>query len=176
MDLKALLVEAKQKDPPVLQVLLTEDEMMMDIGGTNYCMYLVLKQAYVASWGHGQNYCNIIAQEALQCSKVEDIYFLFFHSRRERLYILWWFGPQDHRLSQTGGHAGKTGHHGFFKLFATLPSNLSLREAPVSCLNSILYKMYYYWNCTFINFSQTISCLLQNAVKKFCVRKNVLKF
>uniref|UniRef100_A0A8C1JBC0 DEAD-box helicase 41 n=1 Tax=Cyprinus carpio TaxID=7962 RepID=A0A8C1JBC0_CYPCA len=39
MDLKALLVEAKQKDPPVLQVLLTEDEMMMDIGGERGCTF-----------------------------------------------------------------------------------------------------------------------------------------
>ncbi len=36
MDLKALLIEAKQKVPPVLQVLQTGDETMLDIGGTNY--------------------------------------------------------------------------------------------------------------------------------------------
>lgn len=34
MDLKALLLEAKQKVPPVLQVLQTGDETMLDIGGT----------------------------------------------------------------------------------------------------------------------------------------------
>lgn len=33
MDLKALLIEAKQKVPPVLQVLQTGDETMLDIGG-----------------------------------------------------------------------------------------------------------------------------------------------
>lgn len=33
MDLKALLVEAKQKVPPVLQVLQTGEETMLDIGG-----------------------------------------------------------------------------------------------------------------------------------------------
>lgn len=33
MDLKALLVEAKQKVPPVLQVLQTGDEAMLDLGG-----------------------------------------------------------------------------------------------------------------------------------------------
>lgn len=33
MDLRALLVEAKQKVPPVLQVLQTGDETMLDIGG-----------------------------------------------------------------------------------------------------------------------------------------------
>ena len=35
MDLKALLIEAKQKVPPVLQVLQTGDETMLDIGGTS---------------------------------------------------------------------------------------------------------------------------------------------
>lgn len=38
MDLKALLIEAKQKVPPVLQVLQTGDETMLDIGGTNYIL------------------------------------------------------------------------------------------------------------------------------------------
>lgn len=33
MDLKALLLEAKQKVPPVLQVLHCGDETMLDIGG-----------------------------------------------------------------------------------------------------------------------------------------------
>lgn len=36
MDLKALLVEAKQKVPPVLQVLQTGDETMLDIGGKRF--------------------------------------------------------------------------------------------------------------------------------------------
>lgn len=33
MDLKALLLEAKQKVPPVLQVLHCGDETMLEIGG-----------------------------------------------------------------------------------------------------------------------------------------------
>lgn len=36
MDLKALLVEAKQKVPPVLQVLQTGDETMLNIGGETF--------------------------------------------------------------------------------------------------------------------------------------------
>lgn len=36
MDLKALLIEAKQKVPPVLQVLQTGDETMLDIGGASF--------------------------------------------------------------------------------------------------------------------------------------------
>lgn len=42
MDLKALLVEAKQKVPPVLQVLQTGDETMLDIGGETLTLNLVL--------------------------------------------------------------------------------------------------------------------------------------
>lgn len=41
MDLKALLVEAKQKVPPVLQVLQTGDETMLDIGGEWFTPTLV---------------------------------------------------------------------------------------------------------------------------------------
>lgn len=41
MDLKALLVEAKQKVPPVLQVLQTGDETMLDIGGESSTTIIV---------------------------------------------------------------------------------------------------------------------------------------
>lgn len=41
MDLKALLVEAKQKVPPVLQVLQTGDETMLDIGGELFTPHVV---------------------------------------------------------------------------------------------------------------------------------------
>lgn len=41
MDLKALLVEAKQKVPPVLQVLQTGDETMLDIGGEFFTAVVV---------------------------------------------------------------------------------------------------------------------------------------
>lgn len=42
MDLKALLVEAKQKVPPVLQVLQTGDETMLDIGGESLSCSVML--------------------------------------------------------------------------------------------------------------------------------------
>lgn len=44
MDLKALLIEAKQKVPPVLQVLQTGDETMLDIGGKRFwgCMLVLV--------------------------------------------------------------------------------------------------------------------------------------
>lgn len=55
MDLKALLVEAKQKVPPVLQVLQTGDETMLDIGGTNY---ILIAETSLYSL-HAQHCCNI---------------------------------------------------------------------------------------------------------------------
>lgn len=65
MDLKALLVEAKQKDPPVLQVLLTEDEMMMDIGGERGC-------TFCGGLGHRITDCRKL--EAMQAKqKIEEL-------------------------------------------------------------------------------------------------------
>lgn len=43
MDLKALLVEAKQKVPPVLQVLQSGDETMLDIGGESFSRKIKMK-------------------------------------------------------------------------------------------------------------------------------------
>lgn len=48
MDLKALLLEAKQKVPPVLQVLHCGDESMLDIGGD-------CEMETVVQGGHGRN-------------------------------------------------------------------------------------------------------------------------
>lgn len=45
MDLKALLVEAKQKVPPVLQVLQSGDETMLDIGGESFSRVIKMKMA-----------------------------------------------------------------------------------------------------------------------------------
>lgn len=39
MDLKALLVEAKQKVPPVLQVLQPGDDTMLDLGGERFILF-----------------------------------------------------------------------------------------------------------------------------------------
>ncbi len=47
MDLKALLVEAKQKVPPVLQVLQTGDETMLDIGGESFTVNLVVHVSFL---------------------------------------------------------------------------------------------------------------------------------
>lgn len=54
MDLKALLVEAKQKVPPVLQVLQTGDETMLDIGGESLtCLFFCIRSLnpwVITSW------------------------------------------------------------------------------------------------------------------------------
>lgn len=61
MDLKALLVEAKQKVPPVLQVLQTGDETMLDIGGTNYIL--------IAETSLYSLTCTTLLQHLLDCAK-----------------------------------------------------------------------------------------------------------
>ncbi|TSK87392.1 putative ATP-dependent RNA helicase DDX41 [Bagarius yarrelli] len=64
MDLKALLVEAKQKVPPVLQVLQTGDEAMLDIGGERGC-------AFCGGLGHRITDCPKL--EAMQTKQVTNI-------------------------------------------------------------------------------------------------------
>lgn len=50
MDLKALLVEAKQKVPPVLQILQTGDETMLDIGGKLLELHRVEFRHVISIW------------------------------------------------------------------------------------------------------------------------------
>uniref|UniRef100_A0A671VH39 RNA helicase n=1 Tax=Sparus aurata TaxID=8175 RepID=A0A671VH39_SPAAU len=64
MDLKALLVEAKQKVPPVLQVLQTGDETMLDIGGERGC-------TFCGGLGHRITDCPKL--EAMQTKQVTNI-------------------------------------------------------------------------------------------------------
>lgn len=64
MDLKALLVEAKQKVPPVLQVLHTGDETMLDIGGERGC-------TFCGGLGHRITDCPKL--EAMQTKQVTNI-------------------------------------------------------------------------------------------------------
>ncbi|CAJ0944464.1 unnamed protein product [Ranitomeya imitator] len=64
MDLKALLMEAKQRVPPVLQVLNTSDETMLDIGGERGC-------AFCGGLGHRITDCPKL--EAMQTKQVSTI-------------------------------------------------------------------------------------------------------
>uniref|UniRef100_A0A8C2ILB1 Probable ATP-dependent RNA helicase DDX41 n=1 Tax=Cyprinus carpio TaxID=7962 RepID=A0A8C2ILB1_CYPCA len=64
MDLKALLVEAKQKVPPVLQVLQMGDETMLDIGEERGC-------TFCGGLGHRITVCPKL--EAMQTKQVTNI-------------------------------------------------------------------------------------------------------
>uniref|UniRef100_A0A8C5IS41 RNA helicase n=1 Tax=Junco hyemalis TaxID=40217 RepID=A0A8C5IS41_JUNHY len=64
MDLKALLLEAKQKVPPVLQVLHCGDETMLDINGERGC-------AFCGGLGHRITDCPKL--EAMQTKQVSNI-------------------------------------------------------------------------------------------------------
>ncbi|KAM9065453.1 putative ATP-dependent RNA helicase DDX41 isoform 1-T1 [Sarcophilus harrisii] len=64
MDLKALLLEAKQKVPPVLQVLHCGDESMLDIGGERGC-------TFCGGLGHRITDCPKL--EAMQTKQVSNI-------------------------------------------------------------------------------------------------------
>uniref|UniRef100_A0A4W3JLY5 Probable ATP-dependent RNA helicase DDX41 n=1 Tax=Callorhinchus milii TaxID=7868 RepID=A0A4W3JLY5_CALMI len=64
MDLKALLLEAKQKVPPVLQVLQTGDETMLDIEGERGC-------TFCGGLGHRITDCPKL--EAMQTKQVSNI-------------------------------------------------------------------------------------------------------
>uniref|UniRef100_A0A8C5GB80 Probable ATP-dependent RNA helicase DDX41 n=1 Tax=Gouania willdenowi TaxID=441366 RepID=A0A8C5GB80_GOUWI len=64
MDLKALLVEAKQKVPPVLQILQTGDETMLDIGDERGC-------TFCGGLGHRITDCPKL--EAMQTKQVTNI-------------------------------------------------------------------------------------------------------
>uniref|UniRef100_A0AAA9S1U0 RNA helicase n=1 Tax=Bos taurus TaxID=9913 RepID=A0AAA9S1U0_BOVIN len=64
MDLKALLLEAKQKVPPVLQVLHCGDESMLEIGGERGC-------AFCGGLGHRITDCPKL--EAMQTKQVSNI-------------------------------------------------------------------------------------------------------
>lgn len=103
MDLKALLVEAKQKVPPVLQVLQTGDETMLDIGGEPFSTWLCLHQERVPN---SRVYaCTPYAFLSGNVSNVSSSGV----SRREGLHVLWWSGSSYHRLSKAGGHADQAG-------------------------------------------------------------------
>lgn len=98
MDLKALLVEAKQKVPPVLQVLQSGDETMLDIGGESFSRELKIKMVSLFSY-------LLVSFFFLSAH-----YFFFNIHRREGLHILRWSWSSYHRLSKAGGHADQTGH------------------------------------------------------------------
>lgn len=79
LDLKHLLMEAKQKVPTFLAELCSENEKYLELGGNN--------QKFILSY-------------------VKYLSILF---RRKRLQLLWWFGSQNYGLSKAGSVAEQTG-------------------------------------------------------------------
>lgn len=88
MDLKALLVEAKQKVPPVLQVLQNGDETMLDIGGESLYTQINISHPLFAcvlffSFSHfffffvhligerGCTFCGGLGHRITDCPKLE---------------------------------------------------------------------------------------------------------
>lgn len=100
MDLKALLVEAKQKVPPVLQVLQSGDETMLDIGGEPFCKI----------WFTSLCFGSYVLSFIFIFFGLKDTLPAFCFHRREGLHILRWSWAPYHRLSKAGGHADQTGH------------------------------------------------------------------
>lgn len=116
MDLKALLVEAKQKVPPVLQVLQTGDETMLDIGGESFTPNLVhiscsrptcspfMGYSHVLSFSFlnvALTWSGLLISNSQKCGVFANplwhTWFSCFH-RREGLYILRRSGSSYYRL------------------------------------------------------------------------------
>lgn len=102
MDLKALLVEAKQKVPPVLQVLQSGDETMLDIGGESFNRKIRFKNCLTF----------LLLAFVLFSLFFSSLFLLFFFNvhRGKRLHILRWSWSSYHRLSKAGSHADQAGH------------------------------------------------------------------
>lgn len=106
MDLKALLLEAKQKVPPVLQVLHCGDESMLDIGGDfrrgngpggwgehNGSTTKHVQVAYQRAWGRDLMGSQGLGCGAWSCKHADS------HPRVPRrtwLCLLWGPGPSNH--------------------------------------------------------------------------------
>lgn len=84
LDLKHLLIEARQKVPLFLAELESENERYLQLGGINY--YFV-------------TFLVFIFRMHLQ---------IIFYFRRKRLYLLCWFGSQNYRLSKIRSSPNQT--------------------------------------------------------------------
>ena len=119
MDLKALLLEAKQKVPPVLQVLHCGDESMLEIGGdTGWkdpslvgAVEHTTEQVDAAPWWTG----GLMGVPKIRGVETGPVIVLTLrlpvpHScRRAWLCLLWGLGSSDHRLPQARSHADEAG-------------------------------------------------------------------
>ncbi|KAI4897519.1 hypothetical protein NFI96_015911 [Prochilodus magdalenae] len=71
MDLKALLLEAKQKVPPVLQVLQTGDEAMLDIEAIRVFLLDIGLNEHFHSCERGCAFCGGLGHRITDCPKLE---------------------------------------------------------------------------------------------------------
>lgn len=94
LDLKHLLMEAKQKVPPFLLELCSENEKYLNLGGRIIVDDLYFFLAFISSH-HKFTVLFIINLK---------IFFSFCY-RRTRLQLLRWTRTQDHRVSEIGGCA-----------------------------------------------------------------------
>lgn len=116
MDLKALLLEARQKVPPVLQVLHCGDESMLDIGGDCGAGSLSPQPAggrrgcWNSETRNRDRGCLTGCLRSRAWILALDLADPCPHSpRRARLCLLRGPGPSDHRLPQTRGYADQAG-------------------------------------------------------------------
>ena len=75
LDLKHLLIEAKQNVPPFLATLQSETEVYLDLGGISLQLFLVkftlLKKKYICLDDKGCSYCGGLGHRITQCPKLE---------------------------------------------------------------------------------------------------------
>lgn len=119
MDLKALLLEAKQKVPPVLQVLHCGDESMLVIGGDAGwkdpspvgTVESPMEQVHAAPWWTGglMGAPTVWGMEAGPISVLTIPPLVPYSHRRAWLRLLWGPGPSDHGLPQARSHADEAG-------------------------------------------------------------------
>lgn len=100
LDLKHLLREAKQKIPPFLANMQSENEKYLDIGGK---LSWQLTKKYVILIGR---ISRVVILDLLVVMMVSLVCVCY---RRGWLLLLWRLGTSYRRLSQTGGNPDKTG-------------------------------------------------------------------
>lgn len=99
LDLKHLLMEAKQKVPPFLLELCSENEKYLNLGGSNF------SQIYF----HKIVFFYIFYQIFSRATLVLNHSIFFFLCRRKGLQLLRRSRSQNHRVSQTRSDTEQTG-------------------------------------------------------------------
>lgn len=72
-DLKALLIEAKQKVPPFLAILDSLNDELMDLGGMNVTLIIEVVYCFLSVDDHGCSYCGGLGHRITDCPKLEAV-------------------------------------------------------------------------------------------------------